>query len=89
MERTKKVEVVTTRTKKANPVKIYDFVLEIQKTVHFTDLQLQRAQRSRIDTKLGPYFKSLVLHYRRGDYCNSMDDLGDKIKYLLTLEYHV
>lgn len=73
MERTKKVKTIT----------IYSFVLEIQEWVDFTPTELNLAKDSRIDTKTGPYFASLIRGYKRGEYDEDMNVLGDAIKSLL------
>lgn len=87
MERTKKVTTQIPdglkRTKKAPPVKIYDFVVELQKWIYFTEAELSIAKRSRIDTDTGPYFKFLVKEFRKGEYCNEEHLLGDAIKGIL------
>ena len=71
------------RRKRTSPVKIYDFVTELQTWINFTTLELQQAKASRIDTSNGPYFKSLVRDFKKGLYDEDLDIIGDSIKTML------
>ena len=80
MKRTK--EIVFTRKKKP-AITIYSLIAELQTWVYFSPAEIRQAQASRIVNDLtAPYFKSLVSHYKNGDYAD-LDVLADKLKALL------
>ena len=81
MERTTK-KTPFIRTKKP-AVTIQEFVSELQTWIKFTELELQQAKASRIDTTNGPYFKSLVRDFKKGLYDEDLDIIGDSVKHML------